>query len=1129
MLGKSLFAFGCIVALLVPAAQCSVNVANGEFEAQGSTTDNYGFWLEIQDWYEMYDDPGWNTVLYTPGTGGGYDNNAAGMANQWAEGAIYQEIGTTEGLGGVTVSGVNWYRDDDPQGGDLEIEICYLPAASTWSGSDGIDIKSAPDVSCLAGRVVACPDNPGQTRSFELFFDVSGVNSDDRVFLRVNAVNTADYAYVDKLAVSASGHSPASNPAPASGAMDVSPVVDLSWDAPAGVVEPSYNVYFGTAESLAQVATGLTANSYDPGTLDYSGSYYWRVDVIDGTDVYSGEVWNFTTTPGTYADFGGDGVVQFADFAELAVAWQSVLGEPDFDEMYDLDEDGDVDMADLELLARAWLTGAKFPYAAPSSTREKLGFNTGWKFYKGDIAGDAAKEVSYNDSAWQTVNVPHNPPLSLSEPDPARPSWPNYSYEGVSWYRKHFDLEPDDEGKKIFIEFEAVNTVADVWVNGTHLTTHRGGYLPFTVDVTECVNFGGAENVIAVKADNTDDPDIPIGHPDWFNWGGMYRDVWLHITDRLYVTDAVRANVVAGGGVLVTYPFVTDSYARVQIKTHVRNEYAASKSCTVKNFIVDANNMVVASAIDTENISASGEHAFTQPATVINPLLWHPDHPHLYELYTQVYDDGVIVDCLASRIGIRRISFRRDEGFEINGERLVLRGTNRMQDFPYIGYAIGNLGHRRDAEKLKEAGFQFVRTSQYPHDPAFIEACDELGLLVLAPIPGFQHFGSGDFEAISYQNMRDLIRRDRNHPSVVLWELSLNETSFDSEYAANAVAIGHEEYPGDQMYVGGWMYIGVWHSAIYDVALRNADHDPSAWDYTGPLPLVINEYGHWRYRDDGENQTSDAHRAEGMPDGRDGGEAAMLGIASNHQESHNIQRGMANLSGDALWVGIDYACYPQGVLDNFRLPKFGYYFFQSQRDPELVVPGLDYGPMVYIANYWTSSSPTDVRVYSNCEQVRLYLNDSMVAVRSPDSGADCDNLVHPPFTFTGLTYEPGELKAEGLIDGEVASTHIVRTPGSAQSLSVKPDIAQVPANGSETVFVYASILDAEGTLVPAPYGAHEVNFEVSGPAELASPATINSEAGIATALIRVSDQPGTITVTATSSGLNSGSADITSQ
>jgi beta-galactosidase len=820
----------------------------------------------------------------------------------------------------------------------------------------------------------------------------------------------------------------------------------------------------------------------------------------------------------TSADFNSDGAVDFFDFAKFAFAWRAALGHPDFNEIYDLDSDNDIDINDLARFTQDWLLGAKYPYSPPQTNREKLSFNIGWKFYRGDISGDEPANSSYNDSSWQAVNIPHNPPMNPPNPDPLRPTWPDYSYEGVSWYRKHFTLDNLYQGRKIFIEFEAINTRADVWINGNLIPTtpHYGGYLPFTVDITNDVNFGGADNVIAVKANNTDDANTPIGNSGWFNWGGIYRDTWLHITDKLHVTDAVYAGIAAGGGIFVTYPSVTTAQAQMQVKTHVKNEYLAAQNCTVKSYIVDASNMVVAQMADTQIIPAGNDYTFTQLTDVINPCLWHPDHPYLYTVYSEVYDGNSPVDIYQTRIGIRSISFTKAGGFKINSQTFRFRGTNRLQDYPYIGYAMGNLGQRCDAEKLKEAGFEFVRTSHYPPDPAFMNACDELGIMIMDEIPGCQYVGGTTFKNRSYQNMRDMIRRDRNHPCVIAWELSLNESNFNQTYATNAVNYGHAEYPGNQCYIAGWKF-----DSIYDIFI--ATPTAGARTYSGTKPLIIDEYGHWEYR---ANGASDVHRGN-VGDGYNYGETAMLNQIVNHQDGLNLNRGMTYLCGDALWVGIDYGPYPSGVLDPFRLPKFSYYFFQSQRDPNVIIPGVDSGPMVHIANYWIASSPTTVKVFSNCQQVKLYINNVLAATRSPDSDVNSTNLQHPPFTFSGLTFQAGELKAEGLINGQVVATHIVRTPGSTKSLSVEFDVNDVPANGSETIFVYASILDANGTLVPT--ASNNVTFSVTGPASLASPATIKAEAGIATALVRVSDQPGLITVTAAASGLDGDSDTITSK
>lgn len=820
------------------------------------------------------------------------------------------------------------------------------------------------------------------------------------------------------------------------------------------------------------------------------------------------------------SDFDSSGRVTISDLARLASGWQASFGQPEFDPIYDLDHDSVVGIGDLACFALDWLLDPAYSwYLPPETPRGKSSFNVGWKFYKGAVSADAAADPSYNDSSWPAVNLPHNPPIGATAYDPLRPAWPDYSYEGVSWYRKHFTLEEALSGGKLFVEFEAANTVTDVWINGTKLTTHYGGYLPFLYDLGDYVNYGAAENVMAVKMDNTDNGDVPIGNSGWFNWGGLYRDVWLHTTDLLHVTDAVYANTAASGGIFVTYPSVSTSLAQVQVKTQVKNENSTAKTCTLKSFIVDADNRVAAQMTSAQSISAGNAYTFTQSAQIADPHLWHPDSPYLYTLYTEVYDGDSPVDACQTRIGIRSISFSKANGFQINGQTFRFRGANRLQDYPYVGYAMGNLGQRRDAEKLKEAGFDYVRTSHYPQDPAFMDACDQLGILILDEIPGFQYIGGTTFKNNSYKDMREMIRRDRNHPCVVAWELSLNETWWtDTDYTPTAVSIGHTEYPGST--IAGWKDGGMYgEPALYDIMIATPDKD--ARTYPGPLPLIISEYGHWEYGGDG--CASDVHRGYSS-DKYAEGESAMLAQIDNHMDGYNQNLAMTYLCGDGLWVGIDYGPYPSGVLDIYRLPKFSYYFWKSQRDPDITFPGLDCGPMVYIANYWRSSSPIPVTVFSNCQQVRLYLNDVLQAVQSPDTGT---NLPHPPFTFSGLTWASGELRAEGLIGGQVAAEHSVRTPGSAQSLSVAADTMDVPANGSESIFVYASILDNNGTLVPT--ASNNVTFSVTGPASLVGPAAVKAEAGVAVALIRVSDVPGLITISASASGLTSGSTSFSSQ
>jgi beta-galactosidase len=726
----------------------------------------------------------------------------------------------------------------------------------------------------------------------------------------------------------------------------------------------------------------------------------------------------------------------------------------------------------------------------------KLNFNGGWKFYRGEVDSTRVIEASFSDSGWTGVHLPHAAGIT-----PLDHPWPLPETRGINWYRKEFQLAETYRGNKIMLEFEGADQVAEVWLNGKKLIRHQGSFTPFVLDITDYVVWGKTLNLIVVRVNNLPDRNIPV-YGNWISYGGLYRDVYLHICNPLHITNASFADRVAGGGLFITYPLVSDSLAEIKIQTQIKNEYLTIvKSCLLKSTVLDKNGQRAGSVETVQTVASGCDCTFTQTIKIKNPQLWHPDHPYLYTLVSEVFQNGQPADRQNTRIGIRQIGFDPVNGFSINGKRLKFMGTNRVQDYPYVAWAFPNTAQRRDAIHLREAGFQYVRLSHNLQDPSFLEACDELGLLVMACIPGFQFIGGPEFRENSFGDMRKLIRRDRNHPAIILWELSLNETDYDSAFAQRAMQIGHEEFPGDQCFVSGWKF-----DQIYDVYIRATQH--GARNYLPGAPLVISEYGHWDYGEG--HSSSDVNRRDG--------EQAMLIQAHNHQESLNKNRALPFLCGDGLWVGIDFQIFPSGVIDYFRLPKFSYYFYQSQRDPYLLFENINSGPMVFIANYWDDDSPRDVRVFSNCDSVQLWLNGKRLAGQTPDQDSLSNYLLHPPFTFKNLPWQAGELKAVGFLAGKPAGQHIRRTPGEIKSIELEFEFKQPPcADGEELFFAYARIVDQDGTTVPT--AARMVQFDVQGPAKLLSPEKIKTEAGIAAALLQVGTQAGEITLQASSADL----------
>jgi beta-galactosidase len=782
--------------------------------------------------------------------------------------------------------------------------------------------------------------------------------------------------------------------------------------------------------------------------------------------------------------------------------------------------------------------------AAQTPGRSVLSLNQNWRFFRVDDSKDSIAvtddSLNLDDRSWERVNLPHTVRLEPIDAGGGR------NFQGICWYTRHFTAQNAWKNRVLYLRFEGAMSVADVWLNGKKLTTHFNGYQPFTIDISNSVRFDG-ENVLAVRLDNSDNPQVPPGKPqnqlDFCYFGGLYRDVDLIVLDKLHVTDEILANKVAAGGIFVSYPTVSDASAAVRVQTDVVNENADSCSASVAQQILDKDGNTMARSGGSAQLSAGASATDIQQLTISRPKLWHPEHPYLYTLVTTISRDGQATDVVRTRIGIREIRFTVADGLLINGKRFFSLGANRHQDHPYVGYAMPASGQWRDAKLLREAGFTSFRC-HYPQDRAFLDACDEMGILVIESNPGWQVDGDEVFTRRVLQNAREMIRRDRNRPSVFLWEAQLNESGgFDWKNYSSLQKLVHEEYPFQGCYTAG------------DSVERSAggqDWDVVYNDSKGDKPHWVREWGDTV--DNWSDQQSAVRVARGW------GEIPMLVQAERHAQLFNELLSQAQgphsaVAGVDLWAGLDYyrAYHRQtflgGAYDLLRLPKFDAYFFQSQRSPKLHVSGLEDGPMVFIANDATFQSPSQVTVFSNCEQVRLLRNGKLVATKNPVP--NMKGLLHAPFVFdvgqisgeqstmfmTGVAkpgVRTGELKAEGLIGGKVVATATVLAPGVPKKLMLKADLKgrDIVADGSDWVRLYARVCDARGTTFP--HGDDQVTFTVEGAGQLISDAhadnnPVRAEAGIATALVRAGTVPGVIKVTASAFGLSPAEITITSQ
>jgi beta-galactosidase len=771
-------------------------------------------------------------------------------------------------------------------------------------------------------------------------------------------------------------------------------------------------------------------------------------------------------------------------------------------------------------------------FAVSDGPRTVANFNPGWRFLKADAPG--AEQPGFDDSAWETANLPHGLEI-LQNASGGR------NYRGPAWYRKKFDAAAD--GGKVTLYFEGVMGKSTVWVNGKKLAEHFGGYLPFAVDATDALNADGRNNIVAVRADNSDDPTYPPGKKqdalDFTYLGGIYRDVFLIRTADAHVTLPELSKSVAGGGVFVGVKDVNGNDAELEVRTEVANEGKSPKTLAVRTILETAEGRELLRDETTVEVPPGEARQLARSLSPKGVRLWHPDDPYLHFIRTEILDGNKVVDSLKTRFGIRLFEMRGKDGLFINKKFIghKLNGVNRHQDYALVGNALPNSGQWRDVKLLRESGNTMIRAGHYPLDPAFYDACDEFGMLTTTANPGWQFFNFDDpiFEQRLFEDTRKLVRRDRNHPSMLLWETALNETKKQPDSALQGMhRAANEEYP----------FPGFYTVADVDEAKRGGFNFYYHGGYDTPVNSQTREYG-----DGGEVENFYSQNASTRVK-REWGEGPLLKQAVIRARNLDGVFGTPpQRIGATLWCGIDHerGYHPDpfwgGLLDGFRIPRYSFHLFKSQYPPDYKLEGIATGPMVYIAHELTQVSGADVVIYSNCEEVRLTWLGSDLGTQKPDTGYR--HLPRPPFTFTNAfdfgvikrdwRARTGEIEmlAEGLIGGKVVARQLKRYPErtTAVKLTVDDEGVGLAADGSDFVPLRATIVDNKG--VPKVLASEYVTFEVEGPGEIisgplahANPA--KTEFGTATALLRAGTRPGLIKVRATVPGLAPGEVYIVS-
>ena len=740
----------------------------------------------------------------------------------------------------------------------------------------------------------------------------------------------------------------------------------------------------------------------------------------------------------------------------------------------------------------------KQAYASSSAeARRILDFDNDWRFHLGYV--ENGQDIGLNDTSWRLLDLPHDWSIEgeFNKDNPAGVGGGALP-GGIGWYRKSFEIKESDNDKLIFIDFDGVYRNSQVWINGHYLGMRPYGYSSFRYELTPYLNYGNKKNILAVKVDNSEQPNSR-----WYSGSGIYRKVWLVTTNKIYVDH---------WGTFITTPEVNSGSAKISVNTKVRNASGQNQKATVKTSILNKEGEQVAETENTVEVIKDSLMEVSQEFTVKNPELWSIGDPYLYKAVTTIECDNLLCDDYTTPFGIRTFNFDIAKGFFLNGKPMKIYGVCDHHDLGCLGAAINKRALERQLEILKDMGCNGIRTSHNPPAPELLDLCDKMGILVMDEafdmwkMRKTKYDYASDWDKWHVRDLEDMVLRDRNHPSIIMWSIG-NEIREQGDESGITIA---RELASIVRNLDTTRAVTsncndtktsnyIIRSGALDIvgfSYHRNDYKTFPVDFPGQKLIgsettsALETRGHYDMPSDSIRVWPvrwDRPFSSGNPDNTCSAyDNCRVPWGATHEEALKQVNKYDYVAGMFIWTGFDYLGEPTpyewpsrssyfGIIDLAGFPKDAYYLYQSEwTDQEVLHIFPPWNPECWTTvkdgkPNWKNGDSVDVWAYTNCDQVELFLNDKSLGIKKKS-----DDEFH---IMWRVKYNPGTLKAVGKKDGKEILLN-EKTAEAPAKILLEPDRKVISADGKDLSFVTVSVLDKNGTIVP--YADNLINFNITG-------------------------------------------------